>query len=109
MIEEKKNARQKVRDQVRRLNEEDLLEAFQYAPNHPLWQAIIQLAETFREACIMIATDPDLTEKESNMTLGGVATMDDWVAELYAKANLQRSKREKITPDQAQEEGGTKA
>ena len=80
----------RVRDAVvMRLNDEDLAEAFAYAPDHPLWKAIMCVAEAFREQCVFVSTDPDLSDKETNMALGGVSVMDDWIQEMERRAAMQ--------------------
>lgn len=75
---------------------EEIDEAFQFAPAHPLWRAVMLVAAEFRETCVQISTDPELSERESNMALGGVAVMDNWIAELYDRARLQAEKVAKL-------------
>ena len=68
------------------LAEDDLAEIFQSAPNHPLWRALMLLIDSFRETCIEVSKDPRLPDKETHMSIGGIATMDDLVEELEARA-----------------------
>ena len=93
----KKSVRERIIAEARKnLSDEDLREAFAYAPNHPLWIAVMQIAESFREACVIVATEPDLSEKETNASIGGVATMDDWIDELMVRAREAIEIRERI-------------
>lgn len=86
--EERTTGREKVKAKVREsLTVEDLHEAFACGDS-PLWLAVMLVADSFREACVSVATDPELSERESNMALGGVQTMDDWKAELIDRRKM---------------------
>lgn len=74
------------------MNKAELLQAFQYAPNHPLWGAVMQTLANYRERCVILAKDPRLTDKETNQALGGVSVLDDFRAELDTQ--VKRSRKE---------------
>lgn len=60
----------------------EVKDGLRYAPNHPLWKSMMAIIQATREEAVLLATDPELSEKEANMALGGVAQMDDLKAEL---------------------------
>lgn len=67
------------------LNRAERLDAFRYAPEHPLWKAILDELNMFQALCVAKATDPTLTDKETFYALGGTGVLDDFRLELEAR------------------------
>jgi hypothetical protein len=72
------------------LNKTERLDAFRHAPEHPLWKAVMDELAIYREICVQKATDPTLSAKETDFTLGGVNVLDTFRMELEARMKQSR-------------------
>ncbi len=59
------------------LTHEELLDAFENIPAHRLWIAIVNLVARLRDERVELAKDPELSEKGTNMLLGGLEALDN--------------------------------
>jgi len=61
-----------------------VLDGLRYAPDHPLWAAVLAVIADYREEAVQRAKDPTLSDKEGNIAIGAVTGADE------IKENLER-------------------
>ena len=64
------------------MNKNERLDAFRYAPDHPLYRAFMEMLEEHIQAAALEGVDPELSDREVHMSDGGAAALTAFVEDV---------------------------
>ncbi len=65
-----------------RFNKAGRMDALRYAPDHPLWGAVMDEIEILKGTHVLIACDPELTDKRTHVELGIIQGLEEFRQQL---------------------------